>query len=84
MKQRKVVLASSLILIILGFPALVIASLPFTYSEMDLNNNGIVGFSEAMYFADYGTKEIKEGSKQCTEYFALKDGLPLKVVCHEP
>lgn len=83
MKQPKAVIASTIILLLLAFPVVLVAKLPFTYSEMDLNSNGILGFSEVMYFAEYNTKEVKEGKKQCTEYYALKDGLPLKVICSE-
>lgn len=83
MKQRKIVLVIASILTVLGFPVVLIANLPFTYSEMDLNSDGVVGLSEVMYFADYGTRYVMEGGQQCIEYYALKDGLRLKVVCNE-
>ena len=55
------------------------ARVPFT--DMDLNQDGWLGISEAMYFFDHGTRKVTIEGEVCTEYYALKDGLPLKVVC---
>ena len=60
-----------------------IARIPFTYADMDLNQNGWVGVSEAMYFFDHGTRKVTIEGEACTEYYALKDGLPLTVVCED-
>ncbi len=60
-----------------------LVSLPFTYAEMDLNKNGWLGVSEIMYFFDHGTRTVSIEGGTCTEYYALKDGLPLKVVCSD-
>lgn len=54
---------------------------PLTYAELDLNRDGHVGFSEAEYAASFGERMVEEKDQKCTEYFAYKDGLPLKVVC---
>ena len=54
---------------------------PLPYAELDLNHDGSVSFSEAEYAASYGERTIAVGNLQCTEYFAYKDGLPLKVIC---
>jgi hypothetical protein len=51
------------------------------YAELDLNHDGSVNFSEAEYAASYGEQTIAVGNLRCTEYFAYKDGLPLKVIC---
>ena len=83
MNQRKVLIALASISVILIFSVLTIAKSQFTYSEIDLNGNGVLGVSEIMYFAEYGTREIEQGGKLCTEYYALKDGLSLKVRCSE-
>lgn len=61
--------------------ALWIVRVPFTYADMDLNQNGWLGVSEAVYFFDHGTREITIEGEVFIEYYALKDGLPLKVVC---
>jgi hypothetical protein len=52
-----------------------------TYDEADLNKDGAVSFSEAEYIASSGTREVMQDGRPCTEYFAYKDGLPLKIIC---
>lgn len=54
---------------------------PLTYAELDLNRDGRVSFSEADYAASFGERVVEVEEQKCTEYFAYKDGLPLKVVC---
>lgn len=54
---------------------------PLTYMEMDFNKDGTVSLSELDYATSYGTKEVEQKGEKCIEYFAYKDGLPLKVVC---
>jgi hypothetical protein len=74
-----------IIIIIVGWfyvvPYRVLISGPFSWKEMDLNKDGFVSPMEADYFADYGIREYTENGIVCKEYFALKDGLPLKKVC---
>ncbi len=53
----------------------------FTWAELDLDGNGVVGFGEADYVSSSGTRTVLLGGQECTEYYAYKDGLPLKVVC---
>lgn len=74
------VLAAPFIGYWLLFSCLVYSS-PLTYAEMDLNHDGKVDFSEIDYAAAYGEKQIEKNGSKCVEYFAYKDGLPLKVVC---
>lgn len=54
---------------------------PMSYRELDLNHDGQVSFGEVTYAASFGERTIQVNGRQCTEYFAYKDGLPLKVVC---
>ena len=53
----------------------------YTWDEMDLNDDGIVSFSEADYVGSSGVRKIRVDGKECLEYFAYKDGLPVKTVC---
>ena len=53
----------------------------FTLQEMDLNEDGFVSPGEADYVSSSEKREIVVKGKTCVEYFALKDGLPLKVEC---
>ena len=71
---------------ILYFAVLYISSLAdprFTFQEMDLNSDGFVSFSEAVYVSSSGTRETVVNGKNCEEYFAYKDGLTIKTVCGE-
>lgn len=56
-------------------------SAPLTWGELDLDRDGKVTFGEASYAASFGKRATQVDGRQCTEYFAYKDGLPLKVVC---
>jgi hypothetical protein len=62
-------------------PYVLIMFSPFSWTEVDIDKNGFVSPSEAGYFADYGKRQYEENGKSCTEYYALKDGLPLKKEC---
>lgn len=57
---------------------------PLSYRELDLNKDGKVSFAEADYASSYGVRGVKVEGKACVEYFAYKDGLPLKVSCDDP
>lgn len=54
---------------------------PMTFSDVDLNHDNRVGFTEADYVCNCGVRTVVQDGKECTEYFAYKDGLPLKTVC---
>jgi hypothetical protein len=54
---------------------------PLTYAEMDLDHNGTVSFSEADYAFSYGERVVLNEGERCIEFFAYKDGLPLKLKC---
>ena len=54
---------------------------PFSWSDVDINKDGFISPTEAGYFADYGKREYMDIGKSCAEYYALKDGLPLKNIC---
>ena len=54
---------------------------PLTFDAMDFDRDGFVTFPELFYANAYGTRQVTENGKTCTEYYALKDGLRLKVVC---
>jgi hypothetical protein len=56
---------------------------PLSYAEMDINNDGKVEFFEADYASSYGEREVLKNDRKCLEYFAYKDGLPLRVVCQK-
>jgi hypothetical protein len=83
----KFILKIFLIFIVVAFiwfylvPYVRFAFSPFSWADADIDKNGFVSPGEADYFADYGMRQYTENGKNCIEYFALKDGLPLKKVC---
>ena len=54
---------------------------PLSYAEMDINHDGKIEFFEADYASSYGERSVEKTGLKCIEYFAYKDGLPLKVAC---
>ena len=57
------------------------SSSPMSFDEIDRDHNGRVSEAEAEYACDCGQRKVISNGKECTEYFAYKDGLTLKVVC---
>ena len=64
-----------------GFAYIQWMSSPFSIAESDLNGDGFLSSTEADYFGNYGTRKIQIQNKECTEYYSLKDALPIKTVC---
>jgi hypothetical protein len=56
---------------------------PLTYREMDFDHDGQVSYSEAGYASSFGMRMYVDHGHHCTEYFAYKDGLPLKTGCRD-
>ena len=54
---------------------------PLSYSEVDLNGNGFIGFSEFLYGIEIGKKDLILSNMQCIEYYHLKDGLSTVIKC---
>ncbi len=53
----------------------------YPWEEMDWSGRGRTSIWDLMAASDVGRREIEVNGKKCNEYFAYKDGLPLKVVC---
>ncbi len=54
---------------------------PLAFDELDFDRNGLVTFDELVYASSYGTRRVTENGVGCVEYYALKDGLRLKLAC---
>ncbi len=54
---------------------------PLSYSEIDLDHNGFIGFSEFSYGTEIGKRNLAISDRQCTEYYHLKDGLLAAIKC---
>ena len=70
-----------LILIGVGFVAYGSFSSGYTGAEMDWNQDGKTTIGEFFRAADIGKRTIEVDGKTCTEYYALKDGPPVKTTC---
>jgi len=55
-----------------------------TWSDMDFDNDGHTSFAEFIESADTGVRQAVIGDEVCTEYFSLKDALPVKLTCPRP
>ena len=54
---------------------------PYTWRDMDWNRNGSTSIGEILDAADTGTRDVQWRSQSCSEIFAFKDGLTLKLKC---
>lgn len=53
----------------------------YAWHEMDWNQDGTTSVGEFFEASDIGKRNVTEGGKNCVEYFAYKDGLPVKTLC---
>ncbi len=53
----------------------------YSWKEMDWNQDGTTSISEFFLASDIGKRETTIDGKKCVEYFAYKDGLPVKINC---
>ncbi|GAB2198956.1 hypothetical protein MAH4_31680 [Sessilibacter sp. MAH4] len=84
MNIKPIISIFALLLIIGVAPYLVlICDDKYSWSEMDINQNGIVSYGEVYEFLDSGKREVTSNGRKCVEYYAYKDGLPFHTVCSE-
>ena len=53
----------------------------YRWSEMDWDADGKTTLSEFLAAADVGKREAISGLKGCIEYYAYKDGMPVRIDC---
>jgi hypothetical protein len=53
----------------------------YEYEVMDWNQDGKTSIAEIIESSDVGARQTIVNGVECVEYFAYKDGLPIKVVC---
>ncbi len=58
-----------------------VAALGYPWTDMDWDADGFTSPSDLLRASDIGRHEVTQDGLTCLEYFALKDGLPVKVVC---
>ncbi len=53
----------------------------YSWQEMDWQQRGRTSIADFFAASDIGKREIIQNGKQCIEYYAYKDGLPIKTTC---
>lgn len=53
----------------------------YSWTDMDWNQDGSTSINEFFMASDIDMREVVQDGKKCIEYFAYKDGMPVKTVC---
>ena len=53
----------------------------YNWDEMDWNDDGSTSISEFLRSSAVGKRTGSENAVACLEYYSMKDGLPIKIVC---
>ena len=54
---------------------------PYSWRDMDWNRDSSTSISEVFEAADTGTRDVQWRGQICSEIFAFKDGMTLKLKC---
>jgi len=81
MKKKRYIILISIAFLYTFFIFFLVQKSPLTYNEIDTDNNKIITFGEAFYGIELGENNITLNGNNCIEYYHLKDGLPVKIVC---
>ena len=69
------------IVLYVGAWAIAAAAQGYSWKDMDWNQDGTTSMWEFFMSSDVGRKTVQKDGMKCTEFFAFKDGMPVKVVC---
>ena len=64
-----------------GFRAISSLRQGYSWQEMDWQHRGSTSISDFFAASDIGKREVIQNGRNCTEYYAYKDGLPVKTDC---
>ena len=53
----------------------------YSWQEMDWEQRGKTSIGDFFAASDIGKREVMQNGAKCIEYYAYKDGLPIKTVC---
>jgi hypothetical protein len=53
----------------------------YSWEEMDWRQRGSTSITDFFAASDIGKRDVAVNGKECVEYYAYKDGLPVKTVC---
>lgn len=80
MKQSLVAIGVLAILLGLGI-AILVWRTGYSVSEMDWDSDGETSLGEMWRSIDVGRRPTKKDGMECQEFYSLKDGLPIRIVC---
>jgi hypothetical protein len=69
------------ILMVAAYPVFAVLQAGHGWRQSDWNQDGRTTLREWFYGMDVGTRTVTVAGKPCIEYFAFKDGLPVRVDC---
>jgi hypothetical protein len=77
------VLAAAALLVLAYLLLRIVASWHQGYSweEMDWRQRGSTSIADFFAASDIGKRDVVANGRACVEYYAYKDGLPVKTVC---
>ena len=55
----------------------------YSWREMDWSGDGKTTIIEFFEASDIGRRDVVVDGRSCVEYFAFKDGLAVRIDCHE-
>lgn len=55
----------------------------YSWREMDWNSDGKTTIIEFFEASDIGRRDVVVDGNRCVEYFAFKDGLAVRIDCHD-
>ena len=55
----------------------------YSWQEMDWHQRGKTTIADFFAASDIGRREVTHSGRKCIEYFAYKDGAPVKTVCSD-
>jgi hypothetical protein len=67
----------------LGCVAFAAISRHYSWKEMDWNSDGTTTIVEFFASADIGVREVVRDGERCREFYALKDGMPVRTDCKQ-
>lgn len=53
----------------------------YSWKEMDWQQRGTTSIADFFAASDVGKRDVIVNGKSCVEYYAYKDGIPIKTVC---
>lgn len=53
----------------------------YSWQEMDWQQRGTTSIADFFKASDIGRRDVERAGKKCVEYYAYKDGFPVKTVC---